>query len=91
MNYNNSVNAATGLAPNEIHIGRMPRLPLTVFERKNTGGHQSLDRDVVEYHLSLSNRLRLAYDVVREQNQINVAKVAKANSVLDDVVHNRPV
>ena len=25
--YNNSVSAATGLAPNEVHIGRLPRLP----------------------------------------------------------------
>ena len=30
--YNNSVSAATGLAPNEVHIGRLSRLPLTVFE-----------------------------------------------------------
>ena len=39
--YNNSVSAATGLAPNEIHMGRLPRLPLTVFERKGVAGHQS--------------------------------------------------
>ena len=31
--YNNSVSAATGLAPNEVHIGRLPRLPLTVSNR----------------------------------------------------------
>ena len=31
--YNYFVSAATGLAPNEVHIGRLPRLPLTVFER----------------------------------------------------------
>ena len=31
--YNNSVSAATGLAPNEGHMGRLPRLPLTTFER----------------------------------------------------------
>ena len=30
--YNNSVNAATGLAPNEVHLGRLPCLPLTVFD-----------------------------------------------------------
>ena len=30
--YTNSVSAATGLAPNEVHIGRLPRLPLTVFD-----------------------------------------------------------
>ena len=67
MNYNNSVNVATGLAPNEVHIGRMPRLPLTVFDRKPPGGYQSLDRDIAEYHVSVSNRLHLAYEVVREQ------------------------
>ena len=26
--YNNSVNASTGLPPNEVHIDRLPRLPL---------------------------------------------------------------
>ena len=30
--YNNCVSAATGLAPNEVHMNRLPRLPLTVFE-----------------------------------------------------------
>ena len=47
--YNNSVNVATELAPNEIHIGRLPRLPLSVFEPENIGGHQSLDRDHLVY------------------------------------------
>ena len=85
MNYNNSVHVATGLAPNEVHIGRMSRLPLTVFDREPPGGHQSLDRDIAEYHISVSNRLRLTYEVVREENLVNAAKVAKANSVLDDI------
>ena len=31
--YNNSVSAATGLAPNKVHVGRIPRFPLTVFDR----------------------------------------------------------
>ena len=39
--YNNSVSAATGLAPNEVHIGRLPRLPLTVFDRSYGSSHQS--------------------------------------------------
>ena len=47
--YNNSVSAATGLAPNEVHIGRLPRLPLTVFDRSYGSGHQSLDRDQLDY------------------------------------------
>ena len=39
--HNNSVSAATGLAPNEIHMGRLPRPPLTIFER--TGGRRPLE------------------------------------------------
>ena len=40
--YNNSVRAATGFAPNEGHMGRLPRLPLAIFERAGVAGHQSL-------------------------------------------------
>ena len=43
--YNKSVSAATGLAPNEVHIGRLPRPPLAIFDRSYGGAHQSLDRD----------------------------------------------
>ncbi|CAB1113423.1 unnamed protein product [Ectocarpus sp. CCAP 1310/34] len=37
--YNNSVNQSTGFAPKEIHIGRIPRLPLSVFDHPTVGGH----------------------------------------------------
>ena len=47
--YNNSVSAATGLAPNEVHMGRLPRLPLTTFERTGVAGHQSLAGDHLAY------------------------------------------
>ena len=47
--YNNSVNAATGLAPNEVHIGRLPHFPLAVFDRSHGGARQSLDRDHLVY------------------------------------------
>ena len=47
--YNNSVSAATGLPPDKVHIGHLPPLPLTVFNRSYGGGHQSLDRDQLAY------------------------------------------
>ena len=47
--YNNSVSAATGLAPNEIRMGRLPRLPLTVTDCTGVVGHQSLPRDHIAY------------------------------------------
>ena len=31
--YNNLAGATTGLALNGVHMGRVPRLPLTIFER----------------------------------------------------------
>ena len=47
--YNNSVNASTGLASNEVHMGRLPRLPLAIFERTGVAGHQSLVRHHLAY------------------------------------------
>ena len=44
-----SVSAATGLAPNEVHTRRLPRPPLTIFERAGVTGHQSLARDHLAY------------------------------------------
>ena len=43
--YNNPVCAATGYAPNDFHLGQLPRLPLTIFGRTGVAGHQSLARD----------------------------------------------
>ena len=34
--YKNSVSAATGLAPNEVHMSRLPRLPLTMLDRSTS-------------------------------------------------------
>ena len=47
--HNNSVSAATGLSPNEVHMDRLPRLPLTVFDPPNVGGHPSLKRGYLAY------------------------------------------
>ena len=42
---NNSVSAATSLAQNEVYIGRLSRLSLTIFIRTDAVGHQSTARD----------------------------------------------
>ena len=39
--YINSVSAAPGLAPNDVYMGGLPRLPLPLFERIGVMGHQS--------------------------------------------------
>ena len=43
LSYNNSVNVANGLSPNELHLGRYPRLPITVFDRHTFDCHQGLE------------------------------------------------
>ncbi len=78
--YNNSVNAATGLAPNEVHIGRLPRLPLSVFEPDNIGGHQSLDRDHLAYINLATDRQQRAYSLVRELYSITTSRLQRRNA-----------
>ena len=41
----NNVSRGTGLAPNEVQIGRCPRLPLTILEGRGVKGHQGLKQD----------------------------------------------
>ena len=88
--YNNSVSAATGLDPNEVHIGRLLRLPLTVFDRSYGSCHQSLDRDQLAYCDLARDRQRRAYEIVREQHAHTVARVNGRNSALSNAVLRRP-
>ena len=46
--YNISVSAATGLASNEVHMGRLPRLPLPIFERRTSALSDAL-RQVLNF------------------------------------------
>ena len=84
--YNNSVSAATGLAPNEVHMGRPPRLPLTVFERTGVVGHQSLARDHLAYCDLATDRQQRANDIVRKHHALTVSRVNRRNSALTDAL-----
>ena len=88
--YNNSVSAATGLAPNEVHMGRLPRLSLTIFDRSYGGMHQNLDRDQLAYCDLARERQQRAYELVREQHALTVARVNGRNSALSDALLRRP-
>ena len=89
--YSNSVSAATGLAPNEVHINRLPRLPLTIFEHHYTRGHQSFARDNLEYCAHAADRQRRAYGLVREQHALTVSRVERRNSALSDKLKQLPI
>ena len=86
---NYSISAATGLAPNEVHTGRRPRLRLTIVERTGVAGHQRLVRDHLPYWDLETDREQRAYDIVREHHALAVSRVECRNSALSDAL--RPV
>ena len=88
--HNNSVSAATGLAPNEVHMGRLPRSPLTVFDRTGVVGHQSLTRDHLVYYDLATDRQKRANDIVRAHHALTVSRVNRINSALADALRPAP-
>ena len=81
--YNNAVSAATGLAPNEVHMGRLPRLPLTGFDRTGVVGHQRLARDHLAYCDLATDRQKRTNDIVRAHHALTVSRVNRRNSFTD--------
>ena len=73
--YNNSVSAAAGLTPNEIHMRRLPCLPLTIIERTGVASHQSLARDHLACGDLATDHQQRAYDIVREHHALTVSRV----------------
>ena len=71
--YNNSVSAATGLAPNDVHMGRLPRLRLMFFERTGVAGHTSLARDHLAYCDLATDQPQSANDIVRKHHALTVS------------------
>ena len=66
--YNNSVSAATGLAPNEIHLGRMPRLPMTIIDECVAKGHVGEKQDQLLYLDIVRERQQRAFELVQENH-----------------------
>ena len=88
--YNNSGSAATSLAPNEVHMGRLPRFPLTGFDRTGVVGHQSLARDHLAYCDLAIDRQKHANDIVRAHHALTVSRINRGNSALADALRPSP-
>ena len=89
--YNNAVSAATGLAPNQVHLNRLPRFPPTVFDNIYARGHQSLARDQLEYVDLATDRQKRSYQLVRDQHALNTAKIERSNSALTEALRKTPI
>ena len=75
--YNNSVSVAIGLVPDTVHVGRLPRLPLVVFDRYYGGAHQSFDRNHLAYSNHALERKQRTYELVHEQHALTVGPINK--------------
>ena len=71
-------------------MGRLPRLPLSVFDPPNIGGHQTLDRDHLAYCNLATERQQRAYRLVREVHAVATARLARRNSPILDALRLSP-
>ena len=63
-------------------MARLPRLPLTVFDRTGVVGHQSLARDHLAYCDLATDRQKHVNDIVRAHHALTVSRVNRRNSAL---------
>ena len=91
--HNNSVGRGTGLAPNEVHIGRYPRLPMTILEGRGVRGHQGLRRDQLDFLQLMRERQNgqnRAYELVKKEDFLIKAEHQAANEKLNSIFRQRP-
>ena len=90
--YNNSVSAVTGLAPNEIHLGRTPRLPMIVIDECVAKGHTGEKQDQLLYLDIVRERQQRAraFELVQESHLIAMSKIQRSNTKLLAILHKLP-
>lgn len=90
LGYNSSARAPTGLASNEVHMGRLLRLPLTIFDSCMVSGYQSLAPDHLVYCDLASDREQRVNGIGRRRHVLAVSHVERRNSVLMDACRHVP-
>ena len=76
--------------PYEVHIGRLSRLPMMVFDRTDVVGHQSLAPDPLAYGHLATDQQKRANDILRAHHALAVSRVNRRNSALLDALRPAP-
>ena len=87
---NNSARSTTGLAPNEDHMGTLPSVPLTVFDRTDYVGHQTLAWDHLADRDVATVRVKRVDDIVRAHHAPTIHRVNRRISNVADAMHPAP-
>ena len=69
-----------------MHIKRLPRLPINIFEHYYVLGHQSLARDYLECYDLAADRQRRTYALLREQHALTVSRAEHRNLALSNAL-----
>ena len=75
---------------NEVHIGRYPRLPMTILEGRGVKGHQGLKQDQLDYLELMRDRQVKAYELVKEEDRLIKARHEANNKHLAELINRRP-
>ena len=79
-----------GFGANEVHMGRLPHRPLTVFERTGVAQHQSLARDYLANCDLARDRQQRANFAVRKHHSPIVSRVNRRNSAIANALRPAP-
>ena len=71
-------------------MGRLSRLPLTIFERTGAAGHQSLARDHLAYCDLATDQQQHVKDIVRNHHALTVFHDNRRNFALADALRPAP-
>ena len=88
--YNDSVSAATGLAPNEICLGRMLRLPMTIIDECVVKAHMGEKQDQLLYLDTVRERQQRAFELVQQSHLIAMSKSQRSNAKLLAILRKLP-
>ena len=88
--YNDSLSAATGLVPNEIHLGCMPRLPMTIIEECVVKGNMGEKQDQLLYLDIVREMQQHSFELVQESHLIAMSKLQRSNTKLLAILHKLP-
>lgn len=64
--FNDPINTATGFAPKNVHLGRLPGSPITVIHRRSVSGHQ-VQAAISSSIATLPGSEQRVYKLVRER------------------------
>ncbi len=87
--HNNNVSRGTGLAPNQIHIGRYARVPMTILEGRDVPTGLGMKQEQLEYVRRMREKQLKAYELVRKEDQLTKDKYKESNEQVEEYVGKR--